>query len=200
MKILYRLSIPGKGYYSAQLNKHIQRDNYLPLCYISINTFKYTIRRRVRQQLKMRAEETNSQVTLKAGINLTPLSKSTLDGQGLVAWSFPIPEVCGSNPVIGKIYIAHLLTVICTEKTKMKKKEAGMAQSFFKKYGWLKFSLAGLIGAASTAAATAEYLPTGCPRSVRCRTTSNSNNTNSSIRRKSVNTGNGCQGRRASSR
>ena len=32
------------------------------------------------------------------------------------------PEVCGSNPVIGKIYIEHLFTVNCIEKIKMKKR------------------------------------------------------------------------------
>ena len=32
------------------------------------------------------------------------------------------PEVCGSNPVIGKIYNEHLFNVNCVEKTKIKKK------------------------------------------------------------------------------
>ena len=41
------------------------------------------------------------------------------------------PEVCGSNPVIGKIYIEHLFTVNCIEKIKMKKKRPEMAH--FKK-------------------------------------------------------------------
>ena len=36
-----------------------------------------------------------------------------------------IPEVHGSNPVIGQIYIEHLFTVNCIKKTKIKKKEAG---------------------------------------------------------------------------
>ena len=36
-----------------------------------------------------------------------------------------ILEVHGSNPVIGKIYIVHLFTVTCIEKTKIKNKEAG---------------------------------------------------------------------------
>ena len=43
----------------------------------------------------------------------------------LVERLLPIPEVRGSNPVIGKIYIHHLLTVNCIEKKKTKKKEAG---------------------------------------------------------------------------
>ena len=43
----------------------------------------------------------------------------------LVERLLPIPEVQGSNPVIGKIYIEHLLTVNCIEKTEIKKKEAG---------------------------------------------------------------------------
>ena len=44
----------------------------------------------------------------------------------LVELLLPIPEVRGSNPVIGKIYIEHL-TVNCIEKTKIKKKRPGMA-------------------------------------------------------------------------
>ena len=41
----------------------------------------------------------------------------------LVDLSLPIPEVCGSNPVISKIYIEHLqLTVLIDEH---KEKEAG---------------------------------------------------------------------------
>ena len=42
----------------------------------------------------------------------------------LVEWLLPIPEVHGSNPVIGKIF-QHLFTVNCIEKTKIKKKGAG---------------------------------------------------------------------------
>ena len=30
----------------------------------------------------------------------------------LVEWSLLLPEVCGSNPVIGKIYIEHLFTCL----------------------------------------------------------------------------------------
>ena len=42
-----------------------------------------------------------------------------------------IPEVRGSNPLIGKnLYIEHLFTVNCIEKTKMKKKEAGTGHLF----------------------------------------------------------------------
>ena len=40
-------------------------------------------------------------------------------------------EACGSNPVIGKIYIEHLFTVNCIEKIKMKTKRPEMAH--FKK-------------------------------------------------------------------
>ena len=48
----------------------------------------------------------------------------------LVEWSLPIPEVRGSNPVIGKkyLYIEHLFTVNCVLKSqKIKKKRPGMA-------------------------------------------------------------------------
>ena len=38
-----------------------------------------------------------------------------------------IPEVWGSNPVMSKIYIIHLFTVNCIEKTKIKKNRPGMA-------------------------------------------------------------------------
>ena len=41
-----------------------------------------------------------------------------------------IPEVCGSNTVIGKIYIEHLFTVNCIEKSEMKTKRPGMANFF----------------------------------------------------------------------
>ena len=43
----------------------------------------------------------------------------------LVERLLPIPEVCGSNPVISKISTEHLFPVNCIEKTKIKKKEAG---------------------------------------------------------------------------
>ena len=42
----------------------------------------------------------------------------------LVEQLLPKPEVRGLNPVISKIYIEHLITVNCNEKTKIKKKEA----------------------------------------------------------------------------
>ena len=51
----------------------------------------------------------------------------------LVERLLPIPEVRGSNLVIGKIYIEHLSSVNCIEKTKIKKKEAGNGPFFFKK-------------------------------------------------------------------
>ena len=45
-----------------------------------------------------------------------------------------IPEVRGSNLVIGKnVYIEHLFTVNCIEKTKIKEKEAVNGTIFFKK-------------------------------------------------------------------
>ena len=43
----------------------------------------------------------------------------------LVERLLPIPEVSVSNPVFGKIYVEHLFTVNCIEKTKIKKKYAG---------------------------------------------------------------------------
>ena len=45
-----------------------------------------------------------------------------------------ILEVHGSNPVIGKIYVEHLFTVNCIEKTKIKKKRPGMAYLFKKSF------------------------------------------------------------------
>ena len=48
----------------------------------------------------------------------------------LVERSLPIPEVHSSNPVIGKIYIEHLFSVNCMEKTKIKKKEAWNGRFF----------------------------------------------------------------------
>ena len=50
----------------------------------------------------------------------------------LVEQSLINPEVPGSNPVIVKIYIEHLVTVNCIEKTK-RKKRTGMAHFFLKK-------------------------------------------------------------------
>ena len=46
----------------------------------------------------------------------------------LVELSVPIPEVRGSNTAIGKISIEHWFTINCIEKTKIKKKRAGIAQ------------------------------------------------------------------------
>ena len=44
----------------------------------------------------------------------------------MIEQALPIPEVHGSNLVIGKkLYIEHLFTVNCIEKTKIKEKEAG---------------------------------------------------------------------------
>ena len=56
----------------------------------------------------------------------------------LVEQSLLIPKVRGSNPVIGKkLYIEHLFTVNCIEKTKIKKKEAGNLPFFKKTIGGL---------------------------------------------------------------
>ena len=52
----------------------------------------------------------------------------------LVEPLLPIQEVCGLNPVIGKIYIEHLFTVNCIEKTKIKKKEASRNCNFLKNW------------------------------------------------------------------
>ena len=46
----------------------------------------------------------------------------------LVKQLLPTPEVCGLNPVIGKIYIEHLFNVNCIEKMKIKKKSPEMAK------------------------------------------------------------------------
>ena len=43
----------------------------------------------------------------------------------LVERSLPLSDVSSSNPVMGKIYIEHLFTVNCIEKTTNKEKEAG---------------------------------------------------------------------------
>ena len=44
----------------------------------------------------------------------------------LIEWALPIPEVRGSNPVIGKIYIFNIYFLSTVfEKTKIKEKEAG---------------------------------------------------------------------------
>ena len=40
----------------------------------------------------------------------------------LVEWSLPIPEVRGSNPVIGKNLFTFVYCQLCNEKTKIKKK------------------------------------------------------------------------------
>ena len=45
----------------------------------------------------------------------------------LVEQPLLIPEVRGSDPVIGKIYIDQLFTINCIEKKKINKKRPGMA-------------------------------------------------------------------------
>ena len=60
----------------------------------------------------------------------------------LVEHSLPIPEVRGSNPVIGKyLFISNIciLSTVCVEKTKIKKKRPGMAH-FFKKKQWKRLT------------------------------------------------------------
>ena len=52
----------------------------------------------------------------------------------LVERSLPIPEVRGSNPVIGKnLYWTFVYCQLCIKKTKIKKKRPGMAHFFKKK-------------------------------------------------------------------
>ena len=50
----------------------------------------------------------------------------------LVQRLLPIPEVRGSNQVMGKISIEYLLTVNCIEKTEIKKTRLGMAHCYKK--------------------------------------------------------------------
>ena len=51
-------------------------------------------------------------------------TKGTVVVAQLVEQLLPLPEVCGSNPVIGNIYIDQLFTVNCAfiEKTKNNRK------------------------------------------------------------------------------
>ena len=51
----------------------------------------------------------------------------------LVERSPPTPGVRSSNPVISKIYIEHLFTVNCIEKTKIKEKRGREWPIFNKK-------------------------------------------------------------------
>ena len=54
------------------------------------------------------------------------LSREVVVAQ-LVEQLLLISEVCGSNPVIGKIYIEHLFTINCIKKMKINQKRPGMA-------------------------------------------------------------------------
>ena len=45
----------------------------------------------------------------------------------LVEWSLPTSEICGLNPVIGKILPTNLFTHCIIEKTKIRIKRPGMA-------------------------------------------------------------------------
>ena len=47
--------------------------------------------------------------------------------------SLPIPEVCGSNPVIGKIYWTFVYCQLCIEKTKINKKRGREWPIFLRK-------------------------------------------------------------------
>ena len=53
----------------------------------------------------------------------------------LAEWLHPLPEINGSNPVIGEILIDHCLlsTVLIIEKDEDKEKDAENGPSFFKK-------------------------------------------------------------------
>ena len=64
-------------------------------------------------------------------VNITIVKSRAVVVAQLVERLLPIPEVRGSNPVIGK-FNEHSLTVNCIEKTKIKIKEAGNGP-FFKK-------------------------------------------------------------------
>ena len=60
----------------------------------------------------------------------------------LVERSLPIPEVHGLNPVISKIYIEHLFTVNCIEKTKIKKKRPILESRLCSSNGlWMPFCI-----------------------------------------------------------
>ena len=64
---------------------------------------------------------------------ITIISREVVVAQ-LVERSLPISEVRGSNPVIGKnlfIYWTFVYYQLCIEKTKIKKKEAGVGPFFF---------------------------------------------------------------------
>ena len=64
-------------------------------------------------------------VHLENKVQLTNAQREVVVAQ-LVEWSLLIPEVRGSTPVIGKIYIEHLFVnlfiINCIEKTKINKK------------------------------------------------------------------------------
>ena len=64
----------------------------------------------------------------------------------LVERSLPIPEVCGLNPVTGKIYLEHLCTCLLStvlKRQKINKKRPEMAH--FKKKSNIKKSLIYLV-------------------------------------------------------
>ena len=52
-----------------------------------------------------------------------PLLKRAVIVAHLVERSLPKPNVCGSNPVISKIYLEQVFAVNCIEKTKTEKKK-----------------------------------------------------------------------------
>ena len=48
----------------------------------------------------------------------------------------PTPEVWGLNPVVANFYLKHLFTVICIDRTKIKKKRLGI--DYFENIKWTK--------------------------------------------------------------
>ena len=69
---------------------------------------------------KLKLEPSNAE-TLSA-VTKNGLARAVV-GTHLVELLPLTPEVCSSNPVVDKIYIEHLCTVNCIEKTIIKKKE-----------------------------------------------------------------------------
>ena len=57
----------------------------------------------------------------------------------LVEHSVTTPEVRGSKPVIGKLFLEHMFTVNCIEKANIEKNRPGMAH--LKKIGHRLFDL-----------------------------------------------------------
>ena len=83
---------------------------------------------------------TNKDFVLSSSVTFTLDKEPWISGSGCVAQlverSLPIPEIRGSNPVIGKIYWTFVYCQLCVEKTKIRRKEAGNGP-FFKKEPWI---------------------------------------------------------------